>query len=105
MQCFTDNHGFRHIDVTPLPNTVASFLESDIQASVETADLFLTQVNQIMSGNLDIREATGNAFAIILTRDSVSIDCLWADDNCTLSLTEFRECLHAWRDFISGSSV
>lgn len=104
MRCFTDAHGFRRINVAPLPDTVASFLESDIQGSLETADEFLAQVDRIVSGKPQSWEATGNAFAITLTRDGVSIDCVWGDDNCKLSLADFRECLLAWRAFVSGTN-
>ena len=105
MRCFTDQYGFPRIDVALLPATVESFLELDIQASTESADDLIAVVDRIASGSLQNWEATGNAFAVVLSRDGVSIDCIWGDDNCTLGLADFRESLVAWRNFIGGPAA
>jgi hypothetical protein len=105
VHCFTDHHGFPRIEVAPLPATVESFLEQDIQGSTEYADELIAVVDRIAAGSLQNWEATGNAFAIVLSRDGVSIDCVWGEDNCTLSLADFRESLVAWRNFISSPAA
>lgn len=100
MRCYVDESGFRRIDVAPLPDTVASFLELDMQGGVQAADELLAQVDGIASGRLPSWETTGETFAITFSRDGVSIDCVWGDDDCKVSLAEFRECLLAWRVFL-----
>ena len=102
MRCFTDHHGFRRIDVAPLPETVGSFLELDIQGSAESTDELIAVLDRIAAGSLQNWEATGNTFAVVLSRDGASINCVWGDDNCTVSLADFRESLVAWRNFISS---
>ena len=100
MRCFVDTSGFRRIEVAPLPDTVASYLELDVQDGVEAAAKLLAQVDAIANGKLPSWEAAGETFAITLSRDGVSIDCVWGDDNCIVSLADFRECLLAWRVFL-----
>jgi hypothetical protein len=100
MRCFTDDSGLSRIDVAPLPDTVASFLELDIRGSVQSTDELLAQVDRILNGEVHRWEAAGETFAITLGRDGASINCVWGDDNCKLSLADFRQCLVAWRVFI-----
>jgi hypothetical protein len=102
VRCFTDHLGFRRIRVAPLPETVGSFLELDVQGSAESADELIAVIDRIAAGRLQKWEATANTFAVVLSRDRVSIDCVWGDDSCTVSLADFRESLMVWRTFISG---
>ena len=59
-------------------------------------------VDRIATGIVQNWEVTGNYFAVTLSCAGVSIDCVWGDDNCTVSLADFRESLVVWRNFISG---
>ena len=105
MRCFTDHLGFHRIEVAPLPPTVGAFLEQDIQSSAESADELISFLDRIIAGSLQNWEATGNAFALVICREGVSIDCVWSDDKCNVSLADFRESLVTWRKFISGRGV
>lgn len=100
MRCYTDPSGFPRIDVAPLPNTVSSFLELDIGGNVQSVDEVIAQVDRILNGGLEGWETVGETFAITLHRDGASIDCVWGDDSCKVSLADLRQCLVAWRVFI-----
>jgi hypothetical protein len=100
VRCFVDDLGFRRVDAAPLPSTVAAFLEQDVQGATAWADELIGLIDQLTAGTLPAWEGVGNAFALTLSPAAASIECLWGDDACTVTLAELRQSIVEWRNFI-----
>lgn len=102
MHCFSDDHGVRRIDVAPLSSAVASFLELDVRESTAAAEQIASAIDAVIAGHCTSWEATGETFHLALSADGASLDCVWGDDSCRVTLSELRVALNVWRAGITA---
>src|SRR5262245_59801835 len=79
---------------------LANFLESDIQSSAEAVHEIEYEINHLQGQSWS---RSGNVCHLELTREKVSIEYLWEDDEPALILPvgEFLDDIRKWHDFIT----
>lgn len=85
---------------------LASFLEQDIQSSVDGCQEFLNAVAAVEQGRREEWRATGNAHTVTIRPTGVTIESEWDPESrpCELTLTEFEQALNDWLSCISPAS-
>jgi len=106
IRCYRDGLGFRRAEVVGGDQTIGSFLESDIQGSINGCKEYLNIIKSIRGGETQEWSGTGNAYAIDITRDAVRIENLWVENANTaeVSLIDFESCIRSWMEFVSKPS-
>ena len=84
---------------------VASFLESDLQDSPESAQEILQAIEDVEAGRADSWERTGNAHTLTLSPQGATLQDEMDEDAepCVLSLPEIREAVAGWISFLSSA--
>ncbi len=83
---------------------LGSFLEEDIQSSIDSCDIVLQLLLDVEQGVREPFELTGNAHAVLMQPGKVSIEHLWLYPPVPpleLTAEQFRQALLEWRNFIA----
>lgn len=102
LQFYWDSEGTPRAQCDPPGHTVASFLESDVQGSLEFAHEILRALDRIDAGTIDSWEVTGNAHTLTLKKDGVAIRSEVDEDAEPVLLAKslFREVMADWVSFV-----
>lgn len=106
MRGFRDSTGYLCADVGTLPRMLKSFLEQDVQGSVEACQGWLQAIRDVRQGVQAAMSGTGNAHSVELTKEGVVIENIWDETlgSATMSLDTFECALEEWRKFIVKES-
>lgn len=102
LQFYRDAAGDPRARCEGLGETVAGFLESDLQGSVESAHEVLRALDAVESGEIPDWDRTGNAYTLTLTPEGATF---WneMDEDAkpyALSLAETRRVMGDWVAFL-----
>ena len=102
LQFYWDSEGTPRAQCDPPGHTVASFLESDVQGSLEFAHEILRALERVDSGEEEAWEVTGNAHTLILARNEATIQSEMDEDAEPVILAKslFRQVVADWISFI-----
>lgn len=102
LQFYWDSEGAPRAQCDPPGHTVAGFLESDVQGSLEFAHEILRALDRIDSGAIDSWEVTGNAHTLTLSKHGVAIRSEMDENAGPLFLPKsvFREVMADWISFV-----
>lgn len=103
LQFYWDSEGTPRAQCDPPGSTVADFLESDVQGSLELAHEILRALDRIDSGAIDSWEVTGNAHTLTLSKKGVAIRSEIDEEAAPLLLagSQFREVMAGWISFVA----
>ncbi|MCZ6677555.1 MAG: YacL family protein [Candidatus Poribacteria bacterium] len=105
---YIDENGFRRAEVSPPYELLGWYLEGDVQGSIYTCKLLLSEIEKAKAGVEEEYSGTGNAHTITIKRDKVVIenellnetkDCEMSQI-CEIPLPEFEKALTQWFEFI-----
>lgn len=102
LQFYWDSEGNPRAQCDPPGHTVAEFLESDVQGSLEFAREILRALDRIDSGAIDSWEVTGNAHTLILSKEGAAIRSEMDEEAepVLLAGSQFREVMADWISFV-----
>ncbi|HKV07388.1 MAG TPA: YacL family protein [Thermoanaerobaculia bacterium] len=102
LQFYWDSEGTPRAQCDPPGSTVADFLESDVQGSLELAHEILRALDRIDAGTIDSWEVTGNAHTLTLSKQGVAIQSEVDEDAgpMLLAKSQFREVMAGWVSFV-----
>ncbi|HSN86144.1 MAG TPA: YacL family protein [Thermoanaerobaculia bacterium] len=102
LQFYWDSEGTPRAQCDPPGDTVAGFLESDVQGSLEFAHEILRALDRIDSGTIDSWEVTGNAHTLNLSAHGAAIRSEMDEDSKPLLLPAslFRGVMADWISFV-----
>jgi len=102
LQFFWDDQGDPRALCAPPCESVAGFLESDVQGSSALGLEILRAIERIESGGLDGWETTGNAYTLSLTHDGATIQSELDDEAepFDLPLSQIRDAVADWIAFL-----
>lgn len=82
--------------------SLAGFLESDLQGSAEAAREVVRAIAQVRSGESGSWERIGNAYRLSLTADAATIEPLYgiAEKPCALSVEDLCAVVEDWIELI-----
>ena len=106
LKLYKDSSGAPRAEAMAPNEVVGWYLEQDApRSSAAEVERLISICDDIERGNVQCWETTGNAHLIVIERDTVSIENLYAEPPAKTSLpvAEFRAALAGWRDLISGT--
>ena len=103
IKCYRDSKGMRRVDANDVHPLIGPYLEQDIQNSWRGCDCLLQVIEDMSSGKQEEWKGTGNAHTLTIRDNKVTIENDWDDSMGTanISLSVFRECVLAWREFVT----
>jgi uncharacterized protein YacL (UPF0231 family) len=102
---YKDNYGFRRAECPPAFEVVGSYLEEEIQGSIQNGWRLIELINDIQTDRQASWEGTGNAHTVTLTPNFARIVNEFSDDvaPCEISLENFKKVIIEWLNFIQTS--
>ena len=103
MTYYLDEHGIHRVMSTEGRELLGSFLEEDVQSSLDNCDIVLQFLSEVERGVRQPLHSTGNAHDVFIQQNRVHIEHLWLyPPVLPLELTadEFRQALLDWRTFL-----
>lgn len=102
LQFYRDAAGDARAQCDPPCESLASFLESDIQGSAAFALEILHALDRVEAGEEEVWEWTGNAHTLTLADGAASIQSEMDEEAepCLLSLSQVRQALADWIAFL-----
>jgi len=102
IQFNVDESGFPHVKVKSDYKLLELYLENDVQYSKYIAEKVLDKIHNIVTGKQTYEKIIGNAFRLILEKDTVRIESLFDEPPLELSLRlkEFEEIIIKWKSLI-----
>ena len=103
MDYYLDENDVHRAKATTGMELLASFLEEDIQSSIEGCNIALRYVSDVEEGLRQPFDATGNAHNVFIQPNHVQIEHLWLDPPVPpleLTVNQFRQAILDWRDFL-----
>jgi len=105
LNCYMDERGFRRAE-TPLGlETLGSFLEDDVQGSLDNCELLLETLTEVEQGARPPFHSTGNAHDVSVEPGVVTIENIWSDTLMPLRLSpmQYRQAISEWRAFLRAN--
>jgi hypothetical protein len=98
-----DANGYPRAEGEGAYQLLGTFLEQDVQGSLNGCNEYLGIISQIRSGLLPEWSGLGNAHNVSITESGVVIENEWAIPNSrsTVSLDEFENAIRQWAALIS----
>lgn len=102
LNCYEDGRGFRRAETPPGLETLRTFLEDDVQGSLDGCELLLKELSDVEKGARPPFDFTGNACNVAVEPGTVTIENLWDDSSMPLKLSpmEYRQAISEWRAFL-----
>src|SRR4051794_15364256 len=104
MRFYRGGLGYPRCDVAAPHQVISRFLEGDVQGSINSAEIYLQELDLVESGQSEFWSGTGNSCTVEISKTGVAIECIWDESLpiSRISLGEFREILSSWRSLISS---
>jgi hypothetical protein len=100
-----DERGWRRARVSQDWLALSEFLEADMQGSVPWCDEVLHHIEVVDSRSQERWERSGNACTLKLTEGQAYIEHHYLPDvSCVLALSQFRQAVRLWRDFVQNET-
>jgi uncharacterized protein YacL (UPF0231 family) len=98
-----DASGYPRVTVDPSLEALASFLEQDVQSSVNSSNELLSLIGRAERDGTTW-QGTGNAFTLTIRADGALLQCEFDEElSCCLPLADLHSALLAWRSFIQSN--
>ncbi len=106
---FKNERGYKHADWADEElnsRELAWFLNDDIQADDVWCRQLIQIVENIQSGEVLNWEGNGNAHVLTLRQDGAEVENLYDESlpKVRISLSQFKQVIEAWLQFIKGSN-
>jgi len=103
MSYYLDEHGIHRVKSADGEELLGSFLEEDVQSSLDNCDIVLQSLSDVARGIRQPFHSTGNAHDVFIQPDRVCIEHLWLYPPVLpleLTMNQFRQALLDWRTFL-----
>ena len=102
IDCYKDNNGYWRVDHKDLHPLIGSFLEQDVQGSINHCQSLLAALGEVRGGGLPEWSETGNAHTVTIYPDHVTIENEWDEETCIIcfNVNVFSECVSKWLNCI-----
>ena len=105
LQVERDAGGWRRARVPRHLLALSEFLEADMQGSTHWCDEVLRHVEAVGSSSEERWERSGNACTLMVTSEQAHIEHDYLPGvSCVLPLSEFREAVKRWREFVQNET-
>lgn len=108
MKYYLDEHGIHRVRSVDGEELLGSFLEEDVQSSLDNCGIVLQSLSDVERGACQPFHSTGNAHDVFIQSDRVHIEHLWLlppMQPLELTIGRFRQALLEWRAFLVATSI